>query len=144
MSGSFQIGLAASEADRRAAFPVMRALRTHIEAEADFLARVRAQEEVGYRLALLRDGDAILAVAGFRLAENLAWGRFLYVDDLVTAPEARSRGCGAALLAWLFERARDEGCSELHLDSGTHRSDAHRFYEREGMEPTSLHFRRKL
>lgn len=144
MSAPFQIAVAGSEADRRAAFPVMRALRPHLESEADFLDRVRAQEGAGYRLALLREGDAVRAVAGFRLSENLAWGRFLYVDDLVTAPEARSRGCGAALLTWLAERARAEGCAALHLDSGTWRTDAHRFYEREEMEVTSLHFARRV
>lgn len=143
MSGRFTIALAAGEADRRAAFPVMHALRPHLD-EAAFLARVAAQERDGYRLTLLRERGAVLAVAGFRLCENLAWGRFLYVDDLVTAPEARSRGCGAALLAWLGQRARAEGCGELHLDSGTWRTDAHRFYEREGLAVTSLHFARRV
>ena len=31
-----------------------------------------------------------------RLGENLAWGRYLYVDDLVTLPAQRSLGHGAA------------------------------------------------
>jgi len=109
-----------------------------------FVRRVRLQEGAGYRLAAARDAGRVVAVAGFRLGENLAWGRHLYVDDLVTLPEARSRGAGAALLAWLTRRARQEGARELHLDSGTQRLDAHRFYRREGLEVSSLHFQRTL
>jgi GNAT superfamily N-acetyltransferase len=134
---------AESDDDVRAAFEVMRHLRRLPDAET-FLARVRAQESSGYRLAVLAAGGRAAAVAGFRVVENLAWGRHLYVDDLVTLPEARSRGHGAALLAWLHERARAEGCGQLHLDSGTQRLDAHRFYRREGLEVSSLHFHRLL
>lgn len=82
----------------------------------------------------------MVAVAGFRVGENLAWGLFLYVDDLVTLPTQRSRGYGARLLAWLKERAANEGCQQMHLDSGIQRKDAHRFYEREGMTMASFHF----
>jgi GNAT superfamily N-acetyltransferase len=78
------------------------------------------------------------------VSENLAWGRHLYVDDLVTLPEARSNGCGAVLLAWLSKLAESEGAGELHLDSGTGRTDAHRFYEREGLKVSSYHFKRTV
>jgi len=76
--------------------------------------------------------------------QNLAWGRFLYVDDLVTTDEQRSKGNGARMLSWLREYAVKEGCSELHLDSGMQRLDAHRFYEREGMSKTGFHIAEKL
>ena len=48
------------------------------------------------------------------------------------------------ILDWLAEHARSQGCGQLHLDSGTERTDAHRFYEREGFCASSLHFRREL
>lgn len=122
-----------------ACYPVMRALRPHV-AERDFVSRVRQQQQQGYRLAFVEADGAIVAVAGFRVQENLAWGRFLYIDDLVTRPEQRSQGYGAALLDWLRTLASGEHCEALHLDSGVQRLDAHRFYVREGMEKTALHF----
>jgi GNAT superfamily N-acetyltransferase len=134
------VKLAETDEEIRACFPVMAELRPQVPPEA-FLERVRAQGRQGYRLAFLADGGAPVAVAGFRVLENLAWGRFLYVDDLVTLASSRSRGYGAALLAWLRETARREGCGELHLDSGTQRRDAHRFYEREGLVLSAYHFR---
>ena len=51
------------------------------------------------------------------------------------------RDDGSALLRWLGHYARSHECKQLHLDSGVQRLDAHRFYEREGLEATSLHFR---
>ena len=138
-----QIDLAETDEDIRACFPVIRHLRD-VEDATSFLRRVRSQQRSGYHLAALRDGAGPVAVAGFRFGENLAWGHHLYVDDLVTLPEARSRRYGAALLAWLVEFGRARGARQLHLDSGKQRTDAHRFYEREGLEASSLHFRRAL
>jgi GNAT superfamily N-acetyltransferase len=94
----------------------------------------------GYRLAFVQDTDGVVAVTGFRVGENVAWGRFLYVDDLVALPAHRSKGYGAKLLSWLKELAATEGCQQMHLDSGIQRKDAHRFYERESMTMASFHF----
>jgi GNAT superfamily N-acetyltransferase len=133
------IHLATTDAEIMDCYPVMQALRPHI-AEQQFLSTVRRQEQTGYRLAFVKARVGVVAVSGFRIGENLAWGRFLYVDDLVTAPGQRSRGHGGGLLSWLEELAAREGCGQLHLDSGIQRTDAHRFYERAGMTMTSLHF----
>lgn len=138
-----KIDLAESDADILACFSVMRHLR-ELQDAPSFLRRVRAQQRSGYQLAALRDDGDPVAVAGFRLGESLAWGRYLYVDDLVTLPAARSRGYGAALLAWLGDFGRARGAGQLHLDSGRQRADAHRFYEREGFEGSSIHFKRSL
>lgn len=127
----------------RACFPVMRELRPHLDV-GGFVAQVRDMSTCGYRLAALLSGTQPVAVAGFRIAENLAWGRHLYVDDLVTAAAQRSQGHGAALLRWLREHARKHQCRQLHLDSGMQRVDAHRFYAREGMTKAGYHFVQQL
>ncbi len=121
----------------------MAQLRPHL-ARSEFVARVRRQMADGYRLAYLLEGSTVRTVAGYRVGENLAWGRFLYVDDLVTDESRRSHGCGKALLAWLQHEARRLNCAQLHLDSGTQRKDAHRFYLREGVDLAGYHFARKI
>ena len=137
------IDFAESDADILACFPVVRQLR-ELGDEDSFLSRVRSQQQSGYRIAFVSESGHPVAVAGFRITENLAWGLHLYVDDLVTLPEIRSKGYGAAMLRWLSDFARSKGCGQLHLDSGTQRIDAHRFYRREGLEVSSLHFQRAL
>lgn len=143
---SAETKLAETEEEIAACRAVLSALRPALAGEGReaFLARVRRLARGGYRLARVAEGGEPVCVAGFRSGESLAWGRYLYVDDLVTAPAHRSRGHGAALLAWLAERARAEGCEALHLDSGVRRTGAHRFYEREGLALSSYHFRLEL
>lgn len=137
----FEIDIQVAETDAQiqSCFPVMHELRPHI-GEDEFLPRVRAQMASGYRLGYAVSDGVVVAVAGFRVGENLAWGRFLYVDDLVTSQAQRSKGYGANLLSWLAARGLAEGCVQMHLDSGAQRLDAHRFYEREGMAKTGYHF----
>jgi centromere protein V len=137
------ISLATTDAEIDACFPVMRELRPRLVA-SEFVARVRRQQLGGYQLAFVSGAVGLVAVAGFRLSETLAWGRFLYVDDLVTLASERSRGHGARMLDWLADLARRSGCDELHLDSGLQRVDAHRFYLRQGLSITSHHFARDL
>ncbi len=76
------IKLAEDDDEIQRCYPVMAELRPHVGAD-EFLPRVRRQSaSAGYKLAYLADGD-VKAVAGFRISECLAWGKFLYVDDLV-------------------------------------------------------------
>jgi GNAT superfamily N-acetyltransferase len=133
------IRIANTDLEITACYPVMWELRPHIK-EDQFLTRVRSQEISGYRLTALQCPEGIVTVAGFRMGDNLAWGRFLYVDDLVILPEYRSKGYGTRMLSWLGEFAAREGCTHMHLDSDVQRKDAHRFYEREGMLATAIHF----
>lgn len=133
------IQLATTDAEIAACFPVMQELRPHLE-EADFLERVRKLEKAGYRLGYVQQSEGVVAVAGFWIRENLAWGRFMYVDDLVTMASQRSHGIGSRFLVWLRDYAINEGCQQLHLDSGTQRKDAHRFYERQGVAMFGYHF----
>ena len=135
--------------DTALGFPAMQALRTHYEDEAAFVERVDdVQRGEGYRLVGVFEDEPThaLAVAGFRVGHMLAWGRYLYVDDLSTLPEGRRRGYGRQLLEWLTEEGRRLGCEQLHLDSGVaaDRYDAHRLYLNTGLAITSHHFARRL
>ena len=139
----YSIAVATTADEIESCYPVMSQLRPHIPFE-NFARLIQSQMDNGYQLAYISDGQDALAVAGFRVLTNLAWGKFLYVDDLVTSEKSRSKGIGKLLLQWLRKEAKHRGCQELHLDSGIQRKDAHRFYEREGMEMTSYHFMNKL
>jgi GNAT superfamily N-acetyltransferase len=137
------VSLAESAQDIARCYAVMANLRSHVP-ESEFVGRVQVQQVQGYKLAYLADADVVVAVAGFRVLETLATGRTLYVDDLVTDVEQRSRGYGKTMMEWLQAYAREADCETFSLDSGTHRHEAHAFYFRERMRVTSFHFAKKL
>jgi GNAT superfamily N-acetyltransferase len=140
-----QVKLADGDADLRRCFPVIRQLRPHFETEQDFVLQARRQmAHERWRLAYVEDADDVAAVAGFRLLDCLATGKTLYVDDLVTREDRRSHGFGEVLMRWLEDRAIKAGCQTFSLDSGTHRTAAHKFYFRMGMTISSFHFAKKL
>ena len=120
-------------------YETMSLLRPHIKRD-DFLPRVREQEKNGYKLAFIEDKNQVVSVAGFRITETLAWGKFMYVDDLVTDEDQRSKGYGDKLIDWLMEYAKKNQCQEFHLDSGVQRFSAHRFYFRKGLTISCYHF----
>jgi GNAT superfamily N-acetyltransferase len=133
--------------DTGRAFLAMKELRTHLSDEAEFVRLVdEVQRPEGYRLVGAFEDDGAVAVAGFRTGNNLAWGRFLYVDDLSTRPDFRRRGYGRALLVWLAREAARLGCEQVHLDSGVglERAEAHRVYLNAGFVISSHHFARRL
>lgn len=141
---SVAIRLLRTEDEVAESFPVMKELRPHIEDEAQFRAVVRAMLAEGVQFAAGESDGEIVSVASFRVLTMLVTGVTMYVDDLVTAGRARSRGHGKAMLQWLLGYARERGCDHFSLDSGTFRHEAHAFYFREGLRITSFHFARKI
>ena len=119
-------------------FEVFSVLRPHLLA-ATFVAQVRRQQAQGYQLMAQRDGSSVVSATGFRLAEFLAWGKVLYVDDLITLPSARGKGYAGQLLDWLIAHAKSQGCDALHLDSGYMRHNAHRLYLNKGLQLACHH-----
>lgn len=137
------IALATTREDIQRCFAVMAELRPHLKAE-EFVARIKRQQRAGYQLAFLSDKGKVMAVAGYRYSESLSWGKFMYVDDLVTAEKSRSKGYGQKLLKWLINEAKAHGCDQFHLDSGVQRFGAHRFYLASRMDIIAHHFAMKL
>ena len=101
-------------------------------------------ESEGYKLAYIEDEGKVVTTAGYRIYTNLMMGKHLYVDDLVTSDSARSRGYGERMVNWLREEAINENCNFYHLDSGTHRNEAHKFYFKHGFTIASYHFSETL
>ena len=134
-----EILIAQSDKEIQACFPVFKVLRPHLGAE-DFLPQVRRQQAQGFKILALKREGIVKSAAGFRMTECLAWGKVLYIDDLVTMPEEKKRGYAGELLDWLITYAQNQQCNGLHLDSGYARHDAHRLYLRKGIQLSCHHF----
>jgi GNAT superfamily N-acetyltransferase len=134
-----RIFIAKTDVEIQDCYAVMAELRPHIQA-SEFLAKVRRQaEEAGYQVAYLTNGG-VKAVAGFRISEWLAAGKYLCIEDLVAKSGERSKGYGGSLFDWLVEHARENSCEQIHLVSRVSRFGAHRFYLQKRMNIEAHHF----
>ena len=117
---------------------VMLVLRPHLKKD-EFLAKVKRQYEQGYQIAAMMSDNQAVALIGYRILEFMAWGKILYIDDLITHPDQKRKGYGGQLLDWTFDVAKENNCDEVHLDTGHHRHDAHRLYLNKGFSINSHH-----
>ena len=111
------------------AFPVMKQLRTHLDESIYLELVIAAQENDGYKVFALLEGNEIVAVIGFKPMITLSSGRFIWICDLVADANRRSKGYGEKLLTYVQEWAKENNYESVSLSSGLQRIDAHRFYE---------------
>lgn len=60
------------------------------------------------------------------------------IEAVRVGEAARGSGFGTELIEWAIAQARSLGCGLVQLTTDRSRTDAHRFYERLGFEPTHL------
>ena len=127
------------------AFPVMQQLRTHLDEQTYLDLVLEAQEKDSYRMYALLNDQKIVAVVGFKPMITLYYGRFVWVCDLVTDMNNRSKGYGEQLLTYVHKWAEENKYEQVALSSGLQRKDAHRFYEnRMGYDKVSYVFKKPL
>jgi GNAT superfamily N-acetyltransferase len=126
--------------DIGACHAVMLELRPHLKDAESFIEQVVRQREQGFRLSAAWCNGRIAGLIGYRLQENLLYGRFVFVDDLVVSERSRSNGVGAQLLSVARAYAREMHCKHFVLDTGLHMALAQRFYYRQGLLAHAMGF----
>ena len=133
-----------SDLEIMSTFNTFKQLRPHLT-EDDFLEKInRLEKNNGFHLVAILEDNEVKAAAGYRITESLAWGKYFYVDDLITNESSRRQGYASVIWDWLVTQAKLEGCEKFHLDSGVHRHDAHRFYLKGGLDISCHHFQMSL
>lgn len=141
---SFTLEHLDNEQALRTSFELMRVLRPHLVNCADYVEQLVRQTQQGYRLLAALDGEQIVGLAGYREMENLLYGRFIYLDDLVVSPALQRSGLGGRLLDAVRNEAVRQQCDHFVLDTGLHMPLAQRFYFRHGLLARGMHFTQSL
>ncbi|MFE9190337.1 GNAT family N-acetyltransferase [Micromonospora sp. NPDC007208] len=104
-------------------------------------AQLLAHEDVALFEAR-SDEDQLVGVASVYLdILSVRFGRRASIEDLAVHPDWRSRGVGSDLLAAARAWAQEQGADYVFLESGLGRTEAHRFYLREGATHAAAAFR---
>lgn len=120
---------------------VIFALRPHLKQET-FVKDMRTTLADQRMLIFVEEQGKASSASVFEWGYNLYRGKYIYIDDLSTLPEARGKGYASLLLDWIIQYAKDHDFNQVHLDSGVRdeRFDAHRLYLNQRFNITSLHF----
>jgi len=112
------------------------------ESEAEFSADAEKQrsalqailaDPAKGRIFVARDGREVVAMASLLYTVSTAeGGKAALFEDLITAPEHRKRGIGAALLKHVIEQARAEGVLRITLLTDMQNERAQSMYRRAG------------
>lgn len=143
-SGGVELRHAHSAEDLTACFPVISALRPALKDAAEWVQRAQQMAADGYRVLAVWQGNRAVAMAGYRVMDNLIHGHFLYIDDLITLDAERGKGWGAELLREVSVIGVDEGCQRLVLDTAATNTNAQRFYKRQGLLDLAIGFVKAL
>lgn len=128
------------------AFAALSVLRSSLTDINRFVEQInRTQRPTGYRLfGIFEEGKHnAVAVCGFHEACNLASGRHIHIDDIVTLPQSRRKGYASRLLEAVRQIGAETGVTKIHLNVHVNhdRADAHRLYFKNGFEICAYHFR---
>lgn len=86
------------------------------------------------------DGDKCIGLTGYWIGTKLWCGKYLEIDNLVVSKKYRSKGAGKFMFDYLSEKAKQENCVMMSLDSYTYNFKAHKFFYNEGFAPRGFHF----
>lgn len=104
----------------------------------------RAQRaDARWECLLLEEEGRVIGMLNLRFEEQLHHAAAIAeIMELAVAAGERGRGAGKELFSHACKRARERGCVQLEVACNRLRTDAHRFYLREGMK--DYHFKFSL
>ncbi len=130
--------------DLERCFPIIKELRPSLTLSEYVLIYEEAHRTNGYEIVAIEENGKILSVMGYRVLYDFVRGKHIYIDDLVSTKEARSKGFGAELLFHAENVAKELNCKSLRLCTGLDNNRGMKFYERNGWIQRAIAYTKKL
>lgn len=124
---------ARSNEDYYMAYPVLLQLIPDIDMQT-YAQRVFVARATGYHMFIAALDDDVVGVIGMIHNHNLHDGFVTYIEQIVIDEDHRGKGLGALLLQFAENRAKEDGCDLIELDTDLGEEDAESFYEKNGYE----------
>ena len=97
-------------------------------------------------LLVVEDGGRIVGTLQLTFIAGLSRGGLKrgLIEAVRVASDRRGDKIGEAMIAWAIETCRRESCGIVQLTTDKSRTDAHRFYDRLGFEPSHIGYKMML
>ncbi len=142
-SKKLEIREARSDADYHIAYPMIRQLFPQLDMQT-YARRVFVARATGYRMFLGEvDGKAV-GVIGTIPNHNIHDGFVTFIEHVVVDKDYRGNGYGSQLIAFAEDRAREEGCYLIELDTDIGAERASKLYEDAGYTQSGHYYHKEL
>ena len=142
----FQIKLCVED-DYPAVFELLKQLWPDVKLDFDALRAIykNALESDKQQLIVGLFENKIVGFCSLTIKNNL-WqaGNLGHIDELIVDRNFRRQGIGRELMTEITKIAKENNCKRIELDSGFHRKEAHRFYEKAGYENRAYLFSKTI
>ena len=94
----------------------------------------RFQSDNKYHILVFEKDNKVVSTATLIIIENLTHNLTPYalIENVVTLPEHRQKGCASALLQHAIKLAKDSGCFKVMLMTGSKKESTLDFYCKNG------------
>lgn len=134
---------AKSDADYHRAYPIIRQLLPHLDMQT-YARRVFVARATGYRMYVGEIADTVVGVIGIVPNHNLHDGFVTFIEHVVVDTKHRGKGYGAQLIRFAEERAVEDGCALIELDTDLGREDVEKLYAKSGYEVVGKYHQKDL
>jgi len=117
------------------------------ESYPQYLSAFRAIDaDANQFLLVVEDGAEIVGTLQLTFIAGLARGGLKrgLIEAVRVASSRRGEKIGEAMFGWVLEKCRHERCGIVQLTTDKARTEAHRFYDKLGFEPSHIGYKLKL
>jgi GNAT superfamily N-acetyltransferase len=128
---NLKIREARSDNDYHRAYPFIIQLFPWLDLQT-YCQRVFVARATGYRMFIGEVDDDAVGIIGIMHNHNIHDGFVTYIEHVVIDEAYRGKGYGGALIKFAEERALEEGCFLVELDTDNGNDEAEKLYIRNG------------
>ncbi len=142
-TNTLDIREARSDADYHVAYPIIRQLFPQLDMQT-YARRVFVARATGYRMFMGLVDKQVVGVIGVIANHNLHDGFVTYIEHVVVDKKHRGNGYGSQLIKFSEDRAREEGCYLVELDTDIGAERAAKLYEDSGYKKSGDYYYKQL
>ncbi|PZQ49104.1 MAG: hypothetical protein DI551_00180 [Micavibrio aeruginosavorus] len=134
---------ARSDEDYHLSYPIVRQLFPQLDMQT-YAHRVFVARATGYRMFMGEADGELVGVIGVCPNHNLHDGFVSYIEHVVVDAAHRGHGYGSQLIKFAEERALEEGCYLIELDTDIGATRAAALYEDSGYQKIGDYYHKVL
>mgnify|MGYP000091340972 CR=1 FL=1 len=107
-------------------------------------SRFDDMKQQNYKCAGVFKANKLVGISGLWFSTRHYIGKSIELDHVYLLPEHRGNGLGKQFMVWIYNYAKEHGCSSVELNTYVQNHPSHKFYFNEGFKILGYHFLKKL